>query len=338
LVKITLQWRFTTPDPAFFGFRILNVDIYTICSQWMPAMITRKIPSRFICFGEILWDNLPSGRKPGGAPMNAAVQLNNLGQNARLISRVGNDAEGRDLLDFLKEMGLSTGLIQVDEHNPTGYVEVVYGDGEDVHYDIARPVAWDEIKTDDRSAEAVRKSEVLVFGSLACRSETSRSTLLSLLEQAGTRVFDLNFRPPYYSWDIVDRLIRLSDIVKLNESEFVEWLDFTGKSDWMEEEAMEWLRTHYDLEAVIITRGSQGAWLKEQGIFLSQAGFAINLADPVGSGDAFLAAYLAARAEGWHAAERLRYACAAGAMVAAEFGAVPSLTPASVREFTDRQQ
>ena len=118
-----------------------------------------KPAQRVICFGEILWDNLPGGRKPGGAPMNVAYHLNKLGIESTLISRVGNDSNGDELLQFIESKGLSVKYCQRDRNFPTSTVEVNIGLDQEVKYDI------------------VKEADAFVFGRLAARSTVSYTTL-----------------------------------------------------------------------------------------------------------------------------------------------------------------
>ena len=154
---------------------------------------------KIICFGETLWDMLPSGHMPGGAPMNVAIHLKYNGYAPVVISRVGTDDLGEALLDFLTSKGLTTRFIQVGKTHLTGVVKVNVDDKNEVTYKIVEPVAWDYIQYDEAAARQVAESDVLVYGSLASRSATSRDTLLQYLPMARLKVFDVNLRPPYYS-------------------------------------------------------------------------------------------------------------------------------------------
>ena len=143
-------------------------------------------------FGEMLWDLLPAGKQPGGAPMNVAVHLNNLGVATSLISKVGQDALGKDLLKFLQERNLPTDWIQIDSTHPTGTVNVNMDDAQEVQYDIVVPVAWDFIAHEEALVERVKASDVFVYETLAAREPTSRDTLISLLKVSKNNVLDVN--------------------------------------------------------------------------------------------------------------------------------------------------
>jgi hypothetical protein len=175
--------------------------------------------STVICFGEVLWDLLPTGKIAGGAPMNVAFQANQLGLSAKMVSRVGADGLGDALLRFLGEKGVSTQFVQTDPQCPTGIVNVTLDSQGSPAYEIVQPSAWDFIASDPTLHDAVAAADALVFGSLACRSDRTQSTLLELLDVAALRVFDVNLRRPFFSQNLLDALLSKADIVKLNDEE-----------------------------------------------------------------------------------------------------------------------
>ena len=118
-----------------------------------------------VCFGEVLWDVLPTGKIAGGAPMNVAYHLNNFGIRSLMVSKVGADDRGAELPAFLAAKGISTELIQKDYTFPTGTVNVLFDEKGSPSYDIVQPVAWDYIHLNDRVLAAVRQCDLLVFGS-----------------------------------------------------------------------------------------------------------------------------------------------------------------------------
>src|SRR5688500_6237442 len=135
-----------------------------------------------VCFGEILWDRLPTGDQPGGAPMNVAYHLNQLGVPAALISRVGKDAWGDRLIGLLHDRQVSTSFIQTDESHPTGLVSATVHPNNEVTYEIHEDAAWDFIQMNGSCASLLQQAQYFVFGSLAARNEQSRKTLFTLLE------------------------------------------------------------------------------------------------------------------------------------------------------------
>ena len=279
----------------------------------------------------MLWDVLPTGRQPGGAPLNVAVHLRNFGLEAQLISRVGNDDLGTELLAFVAGKGLSTAYVQHGQTHLTGVVKANVSDAHEVTYKIVQPVAWDYIQYDPALSTLVQGAEAFVFGSLAARSPVSRETLYRLLQQAPLKVFDVNLRPPHYSRDVVQYLLRQADIVKLNHHELAEIMDWFGASP-AEETALEWLAGRFQLQAVCVTKGADGAALFTGGQRYCCAGRVVAVQDTIGSGDAFLAALLRGWLAGQPPAQYLAFACAAGALVATFRGATPAISETLVRE------
>ncbi|WP_310396739.1 carbohydrate kinase [Hymenobacter sp.] len=282
------------------------------------------------CFGEMLWDVLPTGKQPGGAPLNVAVHLHNFGLDAQLISRVGRDDLGTELLAFVEAQGVSTRYVQRGETHLTGVVKANVRDSMEVTYQIVKPVAWDYIQYNDALRQLVEASEAFVFGSLAARHSPSRETLYRLLQRAPLKVFDVNLRPPHYSRDVVTYLLRQADIVKLNHHELAEIMGWFGVSP-DEETALRWLAERFHLQAVCVTKGADGAvlWVEQQ--LHSSPGIAVRVQDTIGSGDAFLAALLRGWLAGQPPADYLAFACAAGSLVASCQGATPVISEAQVQ-------
>lgn len=275
-----------------------------------------------VCFGEMLYDYLPDGRFPGGAPMNVALHLHQQGVATRFISSVGQDEDGSSLLQYLSDRGLPTDLIQIDEVYPTGKVLADVTQSDDVKYDILHPVAWDYIGMDEVLAEAVESTDLFLYGSLAARDDASRTTLEEMLRLAPRTAFDINLRAPHYTQEGITPLLQQANILKMNEEEFAlltQWYLNTSPT----EEAVHQLADRFALETVCITQGADGAMLFHEGQLWQQAGFAVEVADTIGSGDAFLATLLSKLLRGDPPEECLRYGCAVGAYVASQPGATP---------------
>ncbi|WP_375447525.1 carbohydrate kinase family protein [uncultured Fibrella sp.] len=282
-----------------------------------------------ICFGEILWDVLPTSKQPGGAPMNVAADLRNFGLNAQLISRVGSDDLGRELLDFLTQKNIPTELVQTGQSHLTGVAKANLSDSNEVTYKIVQPVAWDYIQLEPGMIEAVQQSDLFVYGSLAARSPQTHETLRELLAVAPRKVFDVNLRAPHYDQTTVDELLHQADIAKLNEHELLELSGWYGHETDMHR-AMQQLRDRYSLDVLCVTLGGDGAILLDATGFVQQAGFSVEVEDTIGSGDAFLAAFLYKTLQGSPAQNALEFACATGAYVATQRGATPSFTETTI--------
>lgn len=278
---------------------------------------------QILCIGEVLWDRLPSGAKPGGAPMNVALHLNAIGQNVAIASRIGNDEPGKELVSFLEESGLSTEYVQVDEHLPTSEVLVHLDENNNATYEICEPVAWDNLELTDSLISKARDAGMLIFGSLASRNPMSRRTLMQLLDNDAIKLIDVNFRKPYDTKEVVEALLEKTDIVKLNDDELVVFAQWYNKHKHDEKSLVKWLAQQYDVKMVCVTKGDKGALLYWNGEFYEHLGFKVNAVDTVGAGDAFLAGLVSSLIENHPPQDALAFACATGAFVAGKAGATP---------------
>jgi len=279
-----------------------------------------------ICFGEVLFDHFPGGAKPGGAPMNVATHLRNFNVNSGIISRIGTDNYGKQLLDFLKNRGVNTQLIQIDPTKETGIVRVNIDKNDDPVYTIVEKVAWDYI--DDSFAEKNLDPNYIVYGSLICRSVDSNRSLQKLLKLSNAKkVFDLNVRSPYYSKSVIDELLKTANIVKMNQEEFKmikEWFYIKNPREQGDFKALKAL--YPNIETMILTKGGKGSVAWNDSKMESVKASPITVKDTVGSGDAFLAAYIGQRDKGANVKDALKYAAATGAYVATQEGANPEYT------------
>jgi fructokinase len=277
---------------------------------------------KIVCFGEMLWDMLPTGKMAGGAPMNVAIHLKYQGFNPIIISRVGTDDFGIELIDFLKEKKVITEFVQLGQKHLTGVVKANISDKKNVTYNILHPVAYDYIQLTPEAETLVKNSDVFIYGSLAARNEVSQTTLLSLLGEAKLKVFDVNLRIPHYTTQTVIALIEKANILKVNEKEIVEIQEWFGEYK-NEEESMAFLMEQFDLEMVILTKGDKGAAVLRKDRYYEHPGYSIVVEDTIGSGDAFLATFLAYFLQNQSIDICLKNACKIGALVASCKGATP---------------
>jgi fructokinase len=293
--------------------------------------------SNIICFGEMLWDMLPTGKQAGGAPMNVAVHLKNLGLNPTIISRVGNDELGEELLQFITNQGLSTDFIQHGKTHLTGVAKANVSDKNEVTYKLVHPVAWDYITSTEGIESAVENADVFVFGSLIARSQDSKETLLHLLSKAKFKVFDVNLRSPFYDQITIENLLKQADMVKMNSHELAlisEWNE--GFVD--EKTAIQSIAKQFNINTICVTRGENGALLFMNGEFYEHAGFQVEVTDTIGSGDSFLAAFLTGLLAKNSPVKCLEFACATGSLVATYQGATPHVTHSDIQSFLDKKQ
>ncbi len=277
-----------------------------------------------LCIGEVLWDRLPSGAKPGGAPMNVALHLNAIGMDVAIASSIGNDEAGKELKAFLNESGVNTQFIQEEEYLPTSEVLVHLDENNNATYEICEPVAWDSIKLTDNLMEKARNAGLLIYGTLASRNPITRKTIMSLLTYDGLRLMDVNFRKPYDKQEIAEALLKNTDIVKMNDDELVVFANWYSKHKYDEKSLIKWFAAQYNIKMVCITKGEDGAILYCDGEFYEHSGFKVNAVDTVGAGDAFLAGLISSLINGKTPDEALAFACATGAFVATKTGATPN--------------
>ena len=284
-----------------------------------------------ICFGEVLWDVLPSGRKLGGAPLNVSLRARSLGNRVRVISSIGSDQIGKELAAEVEVHGGSLEHIQVTEEFPTSEVLVTLDSRGSATYEIRMPCAWDAIKLLERDINLVKHSDAFIYGSLVARSNTSRETLLSLLEHASYKVFDVNLRPPHYTTELIIDLMRLADFVKFNDEELFEICAAEGFKDQDLEGAINFLSRLTGSEQICVTLGKDGAVLYYDRAYHYNQGYRVQVADTVGAGDSFLASIVSHLLQGNSPGESLDFACAVGAIVASKQGANPVVSHAEIK-------
>ena len=293
----------------------------------MPFTSPPEPRGEILCVGELLWDALPAGLFLGGAPFNVACHLRAAGAAVTMITRVGADQLGDEARRRVARFGVSTDLVQVDTSLPTGFVRVTVADDGNAAYDILEPAAWDNLETTRTLLERADAAQAVVFGTLAQRGGVTRDTLRRILDTRALKVLDVNLRPPYDDREIIRDSLRRADVVKLNEEEMqrlASWLDLRG--DLQRTAAA--LAETFHCYTVCVTRGPHGAALWRDGRWSEHPGFEVEVRDTVGSGDAFLAVFLAGLLNGADDEALLHHANLIGAYVATQHGAVPADQPA----------
>jgi fructokinase len=275
-----------------------------------------------VCFGEVLWDILPSGAVPGGAPMNVAYHLHKLNKNPALITRIGIDERGQELMNIFSGQGVCTDFFQVDDKYETGKVYATPNEYNEVVYDIVKPVAWDFITWDDVFTDLIANAEFFVFGSLAARSKVSKDTLFRLLETAKNKVLDINLRAPHYNRRIVEQLLRKANFVKMNLAE-LELITGWFSNHTSIEDRLKSIGEKFRLTNMMVTMGGDGALLLMNGAITKHPGFNVEVVDTVGAGDAFLAGLLSQLLDKTGSKAALEFASGLGAFIATQRGACP---------------
>lgn len=279
--------------------------------------------SKVVCFGEVLWDVFLTHTKIGGAPLNVATRLKSFESNVSIISSVGDDEEGKKILDFLKDNEVIIDGIQIDAQLKTGIVKVKLDVRGSASYDIMFPRAWDKIELTDASESITKKSDAFIFGSLVARDDVSRNTLFKLLKLARYKIFDVNLRPPYYTMEVLDKLMNQADFIKFNDNEIFEIADELNSNQKSLEQTILFIAKETNTKTICVTKGRHGAILYYNDAFYYNSGYKIQVVDTVGAGDSFLASIVNQLLKDVHPQEALNFACAVGAIVASSEGANP---------------
>lgn len=291
--------------------------------------MTKKV----ICFGEVLYDVFPTHRKIGGAPLNVAIRMASLGINTQIISRVGNDKIGKELIQFIEENGVDTSSIQIDETFPTGEVIVKLDSKGSASYTINYPVAWDKIACVPEDEINVKKADALIFGSLVCRDSVSHQSLLEIINYSKYTIFDVNLRAPFYTKELLINLMMQADFIKFNDDELYEISEYMNSPYNSLEQNIRFISEKTNTKHICVTKGNHGAVLYYDGKLYYNSGYKINVVDTVGAGDSFLASLLAKLLLGNDPQNAIDFACAMGALVAQSEGANPKISNDSVAEF-----
>lgn len=285
-----------------------------------------------ICFGEVLWDMLPEGPQPGGAPLNVAYHLNKRGVKANIFSKIGNDLYGQQLSSLIHSWGIGRDFLQIDTKYPTSQV-LAKMNGTEASYEIVFPVAWDFIERVNGSGPIINNSTYFIYGSLASRSEFTRSTLFDLLENDCIKVFDINLRPPFVSRDLLGTLLTKADIVKFNQAELEMVQSVFGGSFSNEVSQIRFIQEKFSVPEIIVTKGEFGAsYYKNQAVYHAW-GNEVKVHDTIGSGDSFLAAFIAGHFLNQEPQEIIKDAVAMGAFIATKKGGCPDYKIQEYKEF-----
>ena len=278
-----------------------------------------------VAIGEALWDVFPDQRLPGGAPCNVAFHAARLCDRGVIITRVGDDAPGDELVAFLRDRGVDTDYVQRDGTRPTGTVLVTI-EGSDPQYAITEGVAWDYMVAEDAARALTTTADAVCIGSLAQRGEASRAAIQQLLSDARGEalvVFDVNLRPPFIDAAAIAATFGVADVVKMSESEVERLSTLLDRPS-----LIGWLVESVGVQAVCVTCGKAGASITTLQGTVSAPGVEIDesAGDAVGAGDAFTAALAHQFVRDATPQEILHTANRYAALVATKQGAMPELS------------
>ena len=274
--------------------------------------------------GEALWDCLPEGRKFGGAPANFAYHVGQFGWHSIVISAVGNDALGDEIMDIVRGVKLDNRIARVSQ--PTGTVKVTLSGDGIPSYEICENVAWDNIPWSEELEEIAKDTQAVCFGSLAQRSAGSRDTIMRFLDAMpmdSERIYDINLRQHFYSLEVIEDSLRRPTILKLNEEEIVVVAELLGLTGTEEEQCRQILARYPKLKMIILTYGATGSYVFAPGESSYQPTPKVKVADTVGAGDSFTATFVAQYLKGKSISDAHRIAVQASAYVCTQNGAMP---------------
>jgi len=295
------------------------------------TMADLNMPPRILAVGEVLWDIFETVTRLGGAPLNFCAHAQQLGCDPRLISAVGNDELGCRTIKDIAALGLNTKFLQQSSTFATGTARVHIGPGDQTRFSIVRPVAYDAV---DVSGLVLQQLSAwapnwLYYGTLFSCLPQGKSVLDELLAAfpACSKFYDLNLRSGFDSPSLVTHLLAFADVVKLNEEELAAVHEFIGLAAGVESFCRQGSE-RFGWKAVCVTMGSRGCAVWDGGQYAEAPGSKIQVADPVGAGDAFAAAFLYGLSSQWPAPRIASFANRVGALVASRHGAIPYWTMA----------
>jgi fructokinase len=283
-----------------------------------------------IGLGEILWDMLPEGKKLGGAPTNFAYHCSLMGAESLVLSSVGDDDAGQEILNVTADLGIDTGYIKVDNSYPTGTVSVKIDKEGHPDYTIHENVAWDNIRYSEADLGLASNADAICFGSLAQRNAVSRMSIVKILEACRkdcVKVFDINLRQDYFSIDVIRDSMKIANILKLNDEE-LEVVSDLLKIKGTENEILEKLLANYNLDLVALTKGSEGSVLITSSKLSMYNSEPVQVADSVGAGDSFTAALVIGLLNDFPLHKIHQTASELAAFVCTKQGATPEVPPA----------
>jgi fructokinase len=284
---------------------------------------------RVLVLGEVLWDLFPASVRLGGAALNFAAHIKRLGHEPLLVSAVGTDELGDEAIQAITTLGLDPSFLQKTERFKTGTATVQLGPGDQTSFVIERPAAYDAVQLSDGHIEQIIKwkPEWLYYGTLFSSSDTGKDVLRGLLEALpqAKRFYDLNLRPGSDSPELVIELLRAANVIKLNEEELRsvhEFIQLPAETEAFCRAGAE----RFGWDAVCITLGARGCAMLAAREYVEANGHRVDVADTVGAGDAFAAAFMHGIASNRPASEIAEFSNRVGALVASVHGAIPNWT------------
>lgn len=280
--------------------------------------------------GEVLWDMLPEGKKIGGAPANFAYHISQFGLASCVVSAVGEDILGKEILDTFSSKGINHLIAEVPY--PTGTVQIDIDQAGIPQYDIKENVAWDNIPYTSQLESLAKNTRAFCFGSLAQRNVVSRNTINRFLDAMPRNedtliVFDINLRQGFYTKEIINNALEHCNVLKINDEELVIISNMFGYPDIDFKDICRSLLEKYNLKMLILTCGINGSYVFTPDNVSFQPTPEVEVADTVGAGDSFTAAFISAILKGKSVPEAHSLAVRTSAYICTQKGAMPLLPP-----------
>lgn len=283
---------------------------------------------KFISFGEVLFDVIEQKEYLGGAPLNLVAHAAALGVDSYLVSSVGDDKRGQEILETLSQVGVRKDFVQIDFDHPTGWVDVFFDETGNHDFTIHTDVAWDYIGYPEGLKQSITENtyDVFCFGTLTQRHEISRDSLYKILHDinAQEKFYDVNLRQDYFSKEIIEKSLGYATIVKFNDEEVDVLENLLFDEGLGAENFSKKMIETYNVKIVIMTRGEKGCVIVTADEVVKVDGVKVNVADTVGAGDAFSAGFLTTYLNTGSVQQAAEIGNKIGAFVASQSGAIPT--------------
>ena len=284
--------------------------------------------------GEILWDVFPERKVLGGAPANFAYHVSQFGYNGYAVSAIGDDLLGKEILSSLQDKGLNY-LIETTDF-PTGTVQVTLNKTGIPQYEICENVAWDNIPFTAKTENLAKNTGTVCFGSLAQRNGVSKETtkrFLAAMPENSLKIFDINIRQHFYTKELIHESLLMCNMLKINDDEVIIVSELFGWKNMEEQDICKKILEDYNLDIVILTKGTEGSFVFTPKETSYQPTPKVHVADTVGAGDSFTAAFVASYMHGERITDAHQLAMEVSAYVCTQHGAMPKLPDAYLELF-----